>query len=79
MMKKFLNKVVPTLIKFVPVCAALMLVINNKDKKRISYYEKFNNSTSLIKFVPVCAALKLTVNLKHQKDLRSIVSSDYVS
>ena len=28
-MKKFLNKVVPTLIKFVPVCAALMLVINS--------------------------------------------------
>ena len=28
-MKKFLNKVVPTLIKFVPVCAALMFVINS--------------------------------------------------
>ena len=28
-MKKFLNKVVPTLIKIVPVCSALMLVINS--------------------------------------------------
>ena len=54
-MKKFLNKVVPTLIKFVPVCAALMLVINS-------------NSTSTI------------VNGQPEaKDLRSIVSSDYVS
>ena len=34
-MKKFLNKVVPTLIKFVPVCAALMLVINSNSTSTI--------------------------------------------
>ena len=46
-MKKFLNKVVPTLIKLVPVCSALMLVINSnststsKPPKALKKYRKF--------------------------------------
>ena len=51
-MKKFLNKEVPTLIKLVPVCSALMLVINSnststsfngqaKPPKALKKYRKF--------------------------------------
>ena len=53
-MKKFLNKVVPTLIKIVPVCSALMLVINSNStstsfgtvkpeatKRHLKKYRKF--------------------------------------
>ena len=41
-MKKFLNKVVPTLIKFVPVCAALMLMNGQPEvPKGLKKYRKF--------------------------------------
>lgn len=34
-MKKFLNNVVPALIKIVPVCSALMLVINSNSTSTV--------------------------------------------